>query len=399
MKKIYLMLISFLCLAFSAQAAVVTDLSQLSNDKLYTIRSERAFLMYSPKCPTKIAASTGKNVGTVERNPQDPNQQFKIELNNGKYYLYSVGAGKYVGATGLYNANKVVALNISPSGGTTYRWKLLLGNLGMNTQEPGTDWAEGIVVDSWTTTDAGNCYIIEEVTDGEGGGDTTSEEIYDFAGFGDENLLNLFYNAIKQGRNYPTKEEFEMAGIQQSDIAFIRSHVRRANIMSRADRLVPGTYQERDLWMNIPMDYGKDAAVGHPEAKFNADVYSMWQYTNLFGTWNHSIFQAPGAWVDAAHRNGSDIFSGIAFFESWTGDGDATYSALITKKDANGNFKYVKPLINCLMYFGADGINYNWEDNSYTNKDIVNFHKQLYKYAAEVGYNNYVFHFKRRPIE
>lgn len=389
MKKIYLMLISFLCLAFSAQAAVVTDLSQLSNDKLYTIRSERAFLMYSSSCPTKIAASTGKNVGTVERNPQNPDQQFKIEYENGKYYLYSVGAGKYVGAAGLYNANKVVALNISASGGTTYRWKLLLGALGMNTQEPGTDWAEGIVVDSWTTTDAGNCYIIEEVTDGEGGGDTTSEEIYDFAGFGDENLLNLFYNAIKQGRNYPTKEEFEMAGIQQSDIAFIRSHVRRANIMSREDRLVPGTYQERDLWMNIPMDYGKDAAVGHPEAKFNADVYSMWQYTNLFGTWNHSLFQAPGAWVDAAHRNGTDIMSGIKFFESWTaGSGDGPWASLIKTKDANG-YKYVKPLIHILMYFGSDGINYNWEDASWSNSEIIQFHKELYKYAAQMGFDNY----------
>ena len=392
MKKIYFMLISFLCLAFSAQAAVVTELSQLSNDKLYTIRSERAFLMYSPNCPTKIAASTGKNVGTVERNPQDPNQQFKIELSNGKYYLYSVGAGKYVGAAGLYNANKVVALNISASGGATYRWKLLLGAFGMNTQEPGTDWAEGIVVDNWTTTDAGNCYIIEEVTDGEGGGGSSAsdDQVYDFSGFGDEALMELFYNALQQGRNYPTKEEFEMAGIQESDIAFIRSHVRRANIMSRADRVRPNTFEKRNLFMNMPMDYGKDAAVGHPEAKFNADVFSMWQYVHLFGTWNHSIFQAPGAWVDAAHRNGTDIMSGIKFFESWTeGSGDGAYSALITRKDSNGKFKYVKPLINILMYFGSDGINYNWEDNSWQNNDIVNFHKELYKYAAEVGFDNY----------
>lgn len=386
------MLISFLCLAFSAQAAVVTDLSQLSNDKLYTIRSERAFLMYSSSCPTKIAASTGKNVGTVERNPQDPNQQFKIELSNGKYYLYSVGAGKYVGAAGSYNAIKNVALNISASGGATYRWKLLLGAYGMNTQEPGTDWAEGIVVDSWTTTDAGNCYIIEEVTDGEGGGGSSasSDEVYDFSGFGDEALMELFYKALQQGRNYPTMEEFEMAGIQASDIAFIRSHVRRANIMSRADRVRPNTFEKRNLFMNMPMDYGKDAAVGHPEAKFNSDVFSMWQYVHLFGTWNHSIFQAPGAWVDAAHRNGTDIMSGIKFFESWTaGSGDGTYSALITKKDSNGKFKYVKPLINILMYFGSDGINYNWEDESWQNSDIVNFHKELYKYAAEIGFDNY----------
>ena len=391
MKKIYFMLISFLCLAFSAQAAVVTDLSQLSNDKLYTIRSERAFLLYSANCPTKLASSTGKAVGTVTRNPQDPDQQFKIENDNGKYYLYSVGAGKYVGVSGNYNANKSVALNISASGGATYRWKLLLGIMGMNSQEANqTD--EGLIVNNWTDTDAGNCYIIEEVTDGEGGGGSSasSDEVYDFSGFGDEALMELFYNALQQGRNYPTKEEFEMAGIQESDIAFIRSHVRRANIMSRADRVRPNTFEKRNLFMNMPMDYGKDAAVGHPEAKFNSDVFSMWQYVNLFGTWNHSIFQAPGAWVDAAHRNGTDMMSGIKFFESWTeGSGDGTYSALITRKDSNGKFKYVKPLINILMYFGSDGINYNWEDNSWQNNDIVNFHKELYKYAAEIGFDNY----------
>ena len=216
-----------------------------------------------------------------------------------------------------------------------------------------------------------------------------TDEIYDFSGFDVAKMLELFYQVEQDGRVYPTLEEFEAAGIQASDIAFVRSHVRRAQIMDRADRLIPETYVNRNLWTNFPMDVGSGGAAGYPSDKFTADVFSMWQYVNLFGSWNHSFFQAPGAWVDAAHRNGSDIFSGIAFFESWTGDGDATYSALITQKDANGNFKYVKPLINCLMYFGADGINYNWEDNSYTNRDIVNFHKQLYKYAAEVGYDNY----------
>ena len=390
MKKFYFMLISFLCLAFSAQAAVVTDLSQLSNDKLYTIRSERAFLMYSPNVQT-LASSNGKAVGTVVRNAQDPNQQFKIENVNGKYYLYSVGAGKYVYTGGKYIANRVIELKFTPSGSATYRWKLALGTQFLNSQDPNQTDA-GLVVNDWSTTDAGNCYIIEEVTDGEGGGGSSasSDEVYDFSGFGDEALMELFYNALQQGRNYPTMEEFEMAGIQASDIAFIRSHVRRANIMSRADRVRPNTFEKRNLFMNMPMDYGKDAAVGHPEAKFNSDVFSMWQYVHLFGNWNHSIFQAPGAWVDAAHRNGTDMMSGIKFFESWTeGSGDGTYSALITRKDSNGKFKYVKPLINILMYFGSDGINYNWEDAGYSNSDIVNFHKQLYAYAKECGFDNY----------
>ncbi|MBO5922136.1 MAG: endo-beta-N-acetylglucosaminidase [Bacteroidaceae bacterium] len=216
-----------------------------------------------------------------------------------------------------------------------------------------------------------------------------NEEIYDFSGFDTKAMLDLFYDVHQDGRVYPTMEEFATIGIQASDIAFVRSHVRRANIMSRADRLVPQTYETRNLWTNIPMDVGSDGLGGYPNDKFAADVFSMWQYVNLFGSWNHSFFQAPGAWVDAAHRNGSDIFSGIAFFESWTGDGDKTYSAMITQKDANNQFIYVKPLIHCLMYFGADGINYNWEDNSYSNADIVAFHKELWKYAAECGYDNY----------
>ena len=218
--------------------------------------------------------------------------------------------------------------------------------------------------------------------------ETATQEIYDFSGFDVQKLLDLFYTVEQQGRKYPTMEEFESIGIQASDIAFVRSHVRRAEILDRADRLRPETYEKRNLFLNLPMDVGSGGAAGYPNDKFAADVFSMWQYTNLFGSWNHGFFQAPGAWVDAAHRNGTNIMSGIAFFESWTGDGDAGYSAMITQK-VNGEFKYVRPLINCLMFFGADGINYNWEDNSYTNKDIVNFHKQLWKYAAECGYDNY----------
>lgn len=220
--------------------------------------------------------------------------------------------------------------------------------------------------------------------------ESATDQVYDFSGFTDKGMLDLFYNALQQGRNYPTLAEFEAAGIQASDIAFVRSHVRKAEFMSRADRLIDDTYEHRNLWMNIPMDVGSDGLGGYPSKKFSSDVFSMWQYTNLFGSWNHGVFQAPAAWVDAAHRNGTDIMSGIKFFESWTpGSGDGEYSALITKKDSKGNFLYVKPLINCLMYFGADGINYNWEDNSWSDEDITAFHKQLYKEAAAQGFTNF----------
>ncbi len=168
MKKIYLMLVSFLCLAFAVQAqtTTVTDLSQLSNDKVYAIRSARAFLMYSSASGVsgQICSSTGKVVGTVTQDPTDVNQQFRIEKNNGSYYLYSMGAEKYVDANGNYSATATSAMTITNVGGS-YPWKLLIGGNGMNSQEPGQMDA-GIVVNGWTTTDPGNCYIIEEVATG-----------------------------------------------------------------------------------------------------------------------------------------------------------------------------------------------------------------------------------------
>lgn len=217
---------------------------------------------------------------------------------------------------------------------------------------------------------------------------TASTTVYNFDKFSPETILTLFNTALENGRTYPTDAEFEAVGILPSDVAFIRSHVRKAPILSRADRLVTKTYETRNLWCNLPMDIGSDGLAGYPDGDFGSDVFSMWQYTNLFGSWNHGFFQAPGAWVDAAHKNGTDILSGIKFFESW-GTGDGTWTKFCTAKNPDGTYKYVKPLINAVMYFGADGINYNWEDNGYANADIVAFHKALYKEAAAQGFDNF----------
>lgn len=221
--------------------------------------------------------------------------------------------------------------------------------------------------------------------------DSKASAVYDFSGFNDVILINLFYQVSQDGRKYPTEAEFAAAGIQQSDIAFIRSHVRNKGIIDRSGRLIKDTYEKRNLWMNIPMDVGKDGEVGHPNGRFASDVYSMWNYTNIFGSWNHGFFSAPAAWTDAAHKNGSDIYSGIKFFDTTGGrpDGAGSWIQYCTEKDANGNFKYVDAIINCLMYFGFDGINYNWEDAGYNKTDIVNFHRALWKKAAENGFDNY----------
>ena len=218
---------------------------------------------------------------------------------------------------------------------------------------------------------------------------STSTTIYDFANFGDQTLLNLFASALEQGRKFPTTQELKDAGIYD-EIEFVRSHVRKREILSRQDRLVGDTYEERDLFMNIPSGAGATLG-GYPSKDFASDNFSMWNYTNLFGSWNHGLFQAPGSWADAAHKNGTDIMSGIKFFDTTGGRGGyATgWVNFIKTKNDDGTFKYTRPLIHLLQFLGMDGINYNFEASGYSDEEVVKFHQSLYKYANEQGFNNF----------
>ena len=162
MRKISLMLVTFFCTLFAAQAqTTVTDLSQLSNDKVYTLQSERAFLLYSEAVPGEICSSTGRKVGSVSYSTTDPNLQFRIEKKGDNYYLFSEGAQKYVGANGAFTDKPAAALSLTKTADATYPWFLKIGNQGMNSQIAGQSDA-GIMVNSWVSEDAGNRYQLAE---------------------------------------------------------------------------------------------------------------------------------------------------------------------------------------------------------------------------------------------
>ena len=218
---------------------------------------------------------------------------------------------------------------------------------------------------------------------------STSTTIYDFANFGDQSLLDLFASALEKGRKFPTTQELKAAGLYE-ELEFVRSHVRKRQILSRQDRLVGDTYRERDLFMNIPAGAGSTIG-GYPSKDFASDNFSMWNYTNLFGSWNHGLFQAPGSWVDAAHKNGTDILSGMKFFDTTGGRQGfaAGWVNFIKTKNDNGEFKYTRPLIHLLQFLGMDGINYNFEARGYDDSEVIKFHQSLYAYAKEQKFDNF----------
>ena len=217
---------------------------------------------------------------------------------------------------------------------------------------------------------------------------TSSTQVYDLSKLSDQTLLDHFAQLIDQGKKYPTDADLEAWGIKD-EVEFIRSHVKKRTIESRADRLLPGTYENRNLFMNIPGGAGKNLG-GYPSNTFANDNFSMWNYTNLFGAWNYGLFQAPGSWADAAHRNGTSIFAGIKFFDHTTGGAANSWAGFIMTRNSDGSFRYTHPIINCMRFLGFDGINYNWEStNKYQDADNIAFHKELYKIAKSEGFNDF----------
>ena len=217
---------------------------------------------------------------------------------------------------------------------------------------------------------------------------TASTQVFDLSKLGDQTLLEHFAQLLDNGKKYPTDADLTAWGIKD-EVEFIRSHVRKRAIESRADRLLQDTYENRNLFMNIPGGAGKNLG-GYPSKTFANDNFSMWNYTNLFGAWNYGLFQAPGSWADAAHRNGTSIFAGIKFFDHTTGGAANSWADFIMTRNSDGSFRYTRPIINCMRFLGFDGINYNWEStNKYRETNNIAFHKELYRIAKEEGFNDF----------
>lgn len=216
MKKItvFMMMMVLCCLNTFAQyeeaLTAITDLSELRDDAIYTIHSERTFLFYSEAVPDKIASGNGTSVGNVSWNPFDVNQQFNIKKIEGKYYLYSLGVQLYVNDLGVYGERPETEFKIMPALSESYPWFLGLGNNFLNSQGPGNT-ANGLAINNWGADqskqeDAGNHYNIYEV-------DMNIYNPYSLALddlFADlstnANLNNgAFINDLKAGENIGTK--------------------------------------------------------------------------------------------------------------------------------------------------------------------------------------------------
>ena len=147
--------------------------------------------------------------------------------------------------------------------------------------------------------------------------------------------------------------------------------------------------------------YNKDAVSGSPlfakqimernqhnvGTKFNHPSVIFWSlgnetcYSKNFDDaydWIKSQDQSRPVQYERAELNGyaTDIFCPM-------------YYSPKACEDYSKNAQYTRPLIHILQFLGMDGINYNFEDNGYSDNDVVKFHQSLYEYAKQQNFNDF----------
>lgn len=140
------------------KSSVVYPITKLSNNKAYTLTTVRGSLGTNG---TQMVSTFGTSYTTGN---------FAIISYEDKYYLYSVADSKFVGNPQTINnvANQPILTddlsNVTPISFTETTLPYYYAGMGSNGVNV-SSYATGIVVNSWTTHDPGNQYIIEEAAD------------------------------------------------------------------------------------------------------------------------------------------------------------------------------------------------------------------------------------------
>ena len=134
--------------------AQITDVSELSNNKVYTLTTPARGSWASTVNGNKMT-STNETADLP-----DVNKQFALLNINGGYYIYSVAAKKFVRPTNVLLADKGTNVQFNDQGDNTFVIKAVGQNLYAN-----IGGSNQFAFDGWGAPDEGNKLTIAEVAD------------------------------------------------------------------------------------------------------------------------------------------------------------------------------------------------------------------------------------------
>lgn len=206
-KYFFLLTLLFAFLGGVKSEAQITATSQLTNAKAYTIKSAgRGYLFYNPSASETVLYSTS-NGSTLTNDTPDGSQvnnQFAflrgLNTTSGQYYLYSVGAQKFVNISAIASVDgdnvrgmvfsetptadsKITLTSGTTSGTSGYIIKYANAS---GWQVNVTNWrhysSSGIKIFTNADVDAGSVMVIKEAAESFEGLAAAMKKIYDFEG-------------------------------------------------------------------------------------------------------------------------------------------------------------------------------------------------------------------------
>ena len=166
MKKILLLLCALLGTVGAIKADPISDVSQLSNSKAYTINSARG--AWTLNTAGTALASTLKTNGTEAYDDADSSadaQQFAIYKFNDHFYIYSLKAKQFVvinDGNALLYEKAMMPFAVSTSNNGNYPLRISTWD---NKNFANNNNSGAIVINTWTYQDDGNRLAIEEAKD------------------------------------------------------------------------------------------------------------------------------------------------------------------------------------------------------------------------------------------
>lgn len=174
------------------------------------------------------------------------------------------------------------------------------------------------------------------------------------------------------------------SALTQDDNFFI-SRVRPQTRFMDDTSFDPNVKKDRKLCWWCPIGVSDKVWGALPRNILDADNFSMWQYIDIHGNWSDGWIRVPGAFSDAAHRNGVENGC-VLFFDSSVSSGSETgkiINMLIAKE--GGVFKNARKLIRFMKYYGIDGLGINPEGalESSMVEPLKAFFEECHKVAKE----------------
>ena len=206
---------------------------------------------------------------------------------------------------------------------------------------------------------------------------------------GSENVLwGDAYAAWSPGKTFYQGLDAEAEENENFNISRVKP---RQRFINSNTQVRPDQDPDRKLLWWCPI--GGDGWNALPSYYFGGEVWTMWNYTDIWGNWTAPLMSMPAAMLDVCHKNGVQIscLAPVPFAASiYTTDTEG-YGHLMNKiiSDEGGAHKFLK----FLKYYGIDGLGFNsefsWRGNvSKGNYSGYAFHTAMKKFLGDCYVNS-----------